>query len=388
MATNSYYTEPDAATAPPPAPATAITFVEINDIRSATEFKTCSFSRYKRSAVAKELTGCISKGRVESAVHWCAELVCAGHFADIWECVVTAIGRYVGNAKLAIYAETRLAAFRDIYAQGLYVRELDIRNRADVRALFAEVVCVLALAPKRPVVQPIKLDKDEGFDVVMMQERLVAPDTGFGETLFLKEDPEELFVAVNELAFALSPQAGGSPETLATAWYWTEWIIEFAAMCVRRKMRCRCRRREFAPVEPARQMDTIWLVWDIIRRRAEMQSRLAVAAVDAAMALFAINYTPAAAKRRRYIIYFAAGLAVDCTGSSSIVADKDKPVLHSVLSQLDELYGDIKKNEVGANTEYLFAALNEAQTAMDQSVKRMQIVNSMDLPAFFDDRPR
>jgi hypothetical protein len=366
------------------AAAAAITFVEINDIRSAADFKSCSFSQYKRSAVAKELTNCIAKGRVEAAVHWCAELVCAGHFGDVWECVVTALGRYVGHAKLVIYAETRLAAFREIFAQGLFVREIDIRNRADVRALFAEVVCVLALAPKRPVVEPMKLDKDEGFDISMLQERLVAPDTGFGEAIFVKEDPEELFVAVNELAFALS----GGTASLATAWYWIEWVIEFAAMCTRRKTRCRCRRREFAPVEPARQMDVIWLVWDALRRRAEAQSRLAAAAVDAAMALFAINYPPAAAKRRRYIIYFAAGLAVDCaSGNTSIIADKDKPVLHSVLAQLDELYGDIKKNEVGANTEYLFAALNEAQTAMDQSVRRMQIVNSMDLPAFFDDRP-
>lgn len=357
---------------------------EINDIRSGPDFKTSSFSKYKRSDVNKELIQCMAKGRVEAAVHWCAELACAGHFADIWECIITALARYSGNAKVAIYIESKLAAFKHILNQGEFARELDLRNQSTIRAIFAEVVCVICFAPKRSVLEPIKLDKNEGFDVLLIQERLTAPDTELGDDIFCKEDPKELYIAINEFAYCISPQSAN----LAGACYWIEWIIEFAAICLRRKTTCKCMRRDFAEVPPARQMDVIWMIWDCIRHRAQYKSKLIQKAVDAALSLFSLNYTPAACKRRRHLLHFVVSIVIDTTErATEIIAEKDKPVLHSVLSQLNDLYADIKQNEVSANTDYLFSSLDDARNTMDASIKKMQMMNAMDLPAFFDDRP-
>ena len=58
--------------------------MNINDIRQPKDFGKISFSKYKKNLVIKELMTCILKNKLESAYHWSAELVCAGHFALLW----------------------------------------------------------------------------------------------------------------------------------------------------------------------------------------------------------------------------------------------------------------------------------------------------------------
>ncbi len=56
----------------------------INDARQPGDFKSVSFSNYKQTAVRSKLIESMINGKVEPACHWCCELICAGHFMDIW----------------------------------------------------------------------------------------------------------------------------------------------------------------------------------------------------------------------------------------------------------------------------------------------------------------
>ena len=75
---------------------------EINDIRTPAQFKGVSFSKYKKTEVRKQLIENLKKGRIEPACYWCAELICGGHFMEVWETIIHYIGKHIhlGNPKI------------------------------------------------------------------------------------------------------------------------------------------------------------------------------------------------------------------------------------------------------------------------------------------------
>ena len=61
---------------------------EINDVRTDKEFRTISFSSFKKTQVKRELLNSIIATKVEPACYWSAELICSGHFIELWETVI------------------------------------------------------------------------------------------------------------------------------------------------------------------------------------------------------------------------------------------------------------------------------------------------------------
>jgi hypothetical protein len=78
---------------------------EINDIRTSAQFKGISFSKYKKTEVRTQMVEAMLKGRIEPACNWTAELICAGHFGDVWENILYYMAKHIhlGNPKMAIY---------------------------------------------------------------------------------------------------------------------------------------------------------------------------------------------------------------------------------------------------------------------------------------------
>ena len=103
-------------------------FSEINDIRTPAEFKGISFSKFKKTDVRNQLVDSLLKGKIEPACNWAAELVCAGHYGEMWEILMYYMAKHIhlGNPKIAIYLEMRYDVFRNIAAQGFNLNELDL----------------------------------------------------------------------------------------------------------------------------------------------------------------------------------------------------------------------------------------------------------------------
>ena len=346
---------------------------EINDIRTSAVFRGISFSKHKKTDVRTQMIQSMLKGKIEPACHWAAELICAGHYMDVWENIMYYMAKHIhlGNPKIAIYLEMRYELFRSIMAQGYYLNELDLRNNDKIRKLFAEIICTLTTSQKKPSFESVKINREEEFDMTQMTERLKAPNVSYVEPIFVKGDPKELFIAINEFSYSVSSK------NMMTACYWIEWLIEFDNICKKRKEPCRCTPRSQHPVEKKFKVDIIWLAWDVLLYYTkEMNNPLIEKTMTALLRLFCIRYTTASCKKRRYLLYYAVGLLCE-TVSTNIDIISDKELTQTVINKINEIYKQIKKNEESPKTEYLFQNI-EKQNNLERSIKQMELMNQFD----------
>jgi hypothetical protein len=347
----------------------------INDIRTPGQFAGITFSKYKRANVKEQLIKSMVNGKVEPACYWAAELICAGHFMELWETVLHYIGKYIhlGNPKLASYLEMRYTIFRNIMSQGHYVSELDLRNSSKIRCLFAEIICILSLSNKKNSLEPIKINRAEEFDMTQMTDRLKAPNIQFIEDVFKKKDPKELFIPMNEFAYCISAEGSN----MRNACYWIEWIIEFDILCRNKKEPTLCEKRSNIPVDKKLQCDIIWLIWDcLFERCSNIRNPFIEKVLQSIFKLFCIKYTSAASKRRRYLLYYAVALLTEPV-SMAIELVQNKEIVQNVVSKIHEVYKQIKKLEQAPNTEYLFSGL-DTKNNFEESVKRLELLNNVD----------
>ena len=355
--------------------------IQIVDIRNSGDFKTISFSCYKKTEVKKQLLVNLFNGKIEPACYWCAELVCAGHFMDIWEIFLLYLGKHIhiGNPKLPIYLEKRFAVFRNIMQQGMFYDELQLRNNQTIRDMFAEIICILATSPKKNGFEPIKINRIEEFDMTQIQDKLKAPSVQFAEPIFQQKDPKELWIAINEFGYHLTKQEGHIPD-LMSACYWIEWIIEFDNICKVKKQKCICERRPQIQVELKFQKEIIWLVWDILIYEAKQRENMFMEkTIEALLRLFCIKFTPTSPKKRRYILYYAVAILTEPWNSLSELI-QDKNTLSVVVKKINTIYSQIKKNEETPNLDYMFSfssELNKSQK-IERSMMQMEMIGNID----------
>jgi len=347
---------------------------EINDLRQPTVFKGISFSKYKKTDVKSQLEQSLLKCKIEPACYWCAELICSGHYGDIWEILLHYVGKYVhlGNPKLVIYLEMRYDMFRHIMSKGLYINELQLRNNKQMRQLFAEIICTVALSNKKHSFEPIRINRIEEFDMTQMTERLKAPSVKYIEDVLCKDDPKELLIPVNEFAYNISKER----QNMMTACYWIEWMIEFDNICKKRKEPLFAECRATIQVEHKYQTDIIWILWDAIEIRIEeLHNEFVNKLIKALKSLFCIKYTTAACKKRRYLLYYAVALATEPI-PTGIELVTNKSLVQNVIEKIDGIYKEIKKNEENPNMDYLYSNMDK-QNNFEKSVKKLEMIENL-----------
>ena len=345
----------------------------INDIRIPAQFKGFSFSEFKKTEVKNQFIESLKKGKIEPSCYWCAELICAGHFIDVWECILHFYGKHIhiGNPKIAVYLEKRYMIFRNIIEQGYFLSILELRNHGTIRKLFAEIIVILTQSTKKTSFETIKIDRVEEFDITQMSDRLKASSTHFADEIFLPKDPKELFIAINEFAYHVSSEK----KNMASACFWIEWMIEFDMICKNRKEPVYCERRNY-DVENKFQKDIIWILWDVIIQHSKKMGPFIENIMKSILTLFCIKYTTGCCKKRKYLLYFAIEMLTEHV-PIHIELISDKNLIEVVIEQIHQVYKQVKKNEHSPNTEYLFNNL-ESQNNFEQSVKKLEMLQNMD----------
>jgi len=256
-----------------------------------------------------------------------------------------------------------------------------------------------------------------------MSERLKAPSDKYIKPVFLSKDPKEIFIPINEFAYHISSE---SKNTLM-ACYWIEWIIEFDILCKTKKTKalklkkknqkkkpdklesletlfdnqfnesslfathtlfdeiitkepCICEKRQIYKVETKYKRDIIWLVWDSLLHTSSNYDPFCNNILQSLCELFCIKYTTGCSKKRRYLLYFAVMLLTEAIPTNvEIIEESNKPILQSVVDNIDAIYKQIKKNEYSPNTDYLYSNLGEHRSNIENTMKKLEIVNQCNI---------
>jgi len=346
--------------------------IEINDIRTEKELRVVSFSGYKRTDVVKQLYESLVTSKMEESCYWSAELVCGGNYMDLWNTVLLCMSKNIhfGNPKLSSYIHMRINTFREIMQNGYVGQELRLRNNEKMRKICCEIVVVLCLSKKKHSVELIKLNKKETFDLTKMNHRFKADKTTYANTVFRKEDPKELFVAINEIMYHLSPASA----SVSDVCWWIEWLLAYEQECSKKKIKCICDRREYSNVPTTNQKEIIWIIWEAILFISQNKSTFIKKTIDSLFNIFTLRYTPGIVRRRRHIIYFSVSILFEHI-DTTIPLISNKELLDTILLKINNIYKQIKKSEQSPNTDYLFN--NVKQTNLEQTIKKLDIMNNL-----------
>jgi len=345
---------------------------EINDFRGQGEFRGFSFSKFKKTDVKKELLNNLIYSKIEPACYWSAELICSGHYTDLWEIIITFFSKYIhlGNSNIGIYLEMRIMDFKAVLNNGYTDNVLRLRNNEKIRKIFCEIMCVLCDAKRRHSFDNVKI-KQQDLNMISVKDKFLATSTEYGGEVFSVEDPKELFPFVNELAYTVTISGNNQ----MNACYWIEWIIEYENRCKALKEKIFCDRRNFAKVEPKCQKDIVWIIWDVFLKEAEKRSKIISKLMNSFLSLFCLKYTTGCHKKRKNLMYLAISiLCENFTSEKEIIRHSQLDLVNKIKLNINFVYSQIKKNEESTGTEYLFLGIKSSN--LESTIKKLDAMNS------------
>ena len=321
---------------------------QILDTRLVEEFKGISFSQFKLTDVKKRFMTSVLESNMEESICWSLECIASGHFLELWDCIIMLMSCHIhsGNPKLPIYIQKRMNIFRNIMnTVGISTPNsiLRLRNHHTIRELFCEIVCILCVSPKRNKYQTVKVDKENDFDMVHLNHRLLAPSQEYGKLVFQKNDPTDMFIALNEFVYAIHPEE--KEKNLMNAWFWIEWLFLYEQKLKKKKISCTIQKRNIDTIEEKYQTDLIWIVWDAIFYMVKKKPPIYGHIIQALFDLYTLRYRPALKRKRRFLLYFAISVLIEPLDMNlPLVYQKER--IQKMKRSIGKYYSFLKQCEV------------------------------------------
>lgn len=347
--------------------------IEINDVRKKSDFKGKSFSGYKLADVKNELLKELKKANFHDSIYWIYELLCSAHMDELWDIIICHISCNIGilNPKLLVYVNMKKKEYLTILKNGYVNHELLLRNNQQCRNIFCEIGIVLGLSPKKMCIEKMTEVNINDFDLVQVHEKLRAPSMSYVESIFLENDPYEIFIALNELAYNL---ADDSQKNLWICIYWIEWIFQYEKYGKDKGVNLVAAYRNNKLIETKYSKDIVWIIWDIIIESSK-KNTLQEKIIQSLFELFCMNFRPSYKQKRKNTIFTSIEVLIGSNVNYSQKIIETINLLENISLINDNIIRQIKKNEIAPNTQYLLDGLSERSQAEKTAEKLQKIQN-------------
>ena len=122
-------------------------------------------------------------------------------------------------------------------------------------------------------------------------------------------------------------------------------------------------------------MDLVWIIWDTILQEGKTRNKLIQKMLDAILNLYCLRYTTTSYSKRKYLVYYAVSLLTEIVNlEEEILKEKEKASVSLVVSKIDNIYKQIKKNEVSPGTDYMFHGMTRSN--LDKTIEKLEKMNS------------
>ena len=301
----------------------------IDDTR--TQFRTHTFSNFKKTKVLKELENCIYYQKKEEAFYWTGELICSGHVLELWNLIIFVLCRYIHihNPKLPLYIDKKFTEFKEIASK---TNDLELRNIERIRTILFSITLILCESKRDTILQDLHFE----FKFENIFTNLKAPNVEFIKPYFKEGDPKEIYIPLNEGAYHLF-----ETKNRMDIFYWIDWMIQYDDICLKKKKPLICVSRDFVSVKST---NLIWILFELFLSFQEPDILYKI--IQSLVRLFSIKYTPSMNKKRKHILNLCVLLIIQESVDFNTKIIENTSVFIPIEENINLIFEQIKKNEI------------------------------------------
>jgi hypothetical protein len=341
----------------------------INDSRILSDFKKITFSKYKKLDALNELKKNIKNSKTEESCYWCAELICAGHFKDIWDIIIIFYSKHIhiANPKLIIYINMKLILFKTIINSDYDI--LDLRNNDIIRNLFFEIICLIILTKKQHNISRIKINQSEYEININTNTNIKTTNMENIQSIYISGDPICLMLPFNEFAYSISNDIKNN----ISACYWLEWILGLLKQCKKHNKKYTCHPRKYI-LDSIKSKNIIWIFWDIIINESNKRDKITQKCISNTLDVFCLKFNNTIVPKYINLIYFVISLLTqDVCYNTNIVSDSNKTYISENLLNINSIYKQIKQQEICSD---IIPIVSNSTKNTLSSKNKMEILNN------------
>ena len=348
----------------------------ILDVRNMDDFKTSSFTGYKKTDVKNKILECLLSGQIEEICYWTAEFVAAGHFMELWDICFLVLGKHIhlGNPLLTLFIQKQYQQFREIAMEPIHQQNpLSLRNHPNIREIMAETFCTMTLSDKKHSYEELKIQS------LQITNHLRADHSQYASCVMHPNDPQEWTIAINEFAYHISNEKSYN---MNLACFWVEWIVSFDFMCKKRKHPLFCERRiDYNDIESRFRSDFIWIIWETLVYYAQQRGNLQHFLINTLFQLFRVRYTSVTVKKRKSLIYFAISILTEPNAilKREILNESSKEIVSKAVENVSQIiYKSLKTHEIVSKDDFDDTEMTkwEKNKTASQSLQKIQIIHN------------
>lgn len=301
----------------------------IHDTR--TQFRTHTFSNFKKTKVLKELENCIYYQKKEEAFYWTGELVCSGHILELWNLFLYVLCKYIHihNPRLSLYIDKKFVEFKEHAAKA---NDLELRNNVRIRSILFSITLILCESKRDTILQDLHFE----FKFENIFTNLKAPNVDYIKPYFKEGDPKEIYIPLNECAYHLF-----ETKNRLDIFYWIDWMIHYDELCLKKKKPLVCISRDFVTVKST---NFIWILFELFLSFQEPDVLLKI--IQALVRLFSIKYTTYTNKKRKHILDLCVVLIIHDAVDFTTKIIENTSVFIPIEENINLIFEQIKKNEI------------------------------------------